>query len=162
MVLDAEVEDFFVPDASWPAEQSATALEQDADDIVESETLEHCESSRSKDRCALNIVARWMHAAPSGHAPKVTTARSLGNAFEHPDVLICRDPCGRSARKSSATRVDGHAGTQAGGQAGIGYDFLYWFKRASGARARCGRRWRAVLANPTWCNGMQIETPAPG
>jgi hypothetical protein len=40
VALDTEVEDFFVPGSSWPAEQSAAALEQDADDIVASETLE--------------------------------------------------------------------------------------------------------------------------
>jgi hypothetical protein len=31
----------------------------------------------------------------------------------------------------------------------IGYEFLYWLKRAFGARARCGRHWRAVLAHLT-------------
>ena len=46
-------------------------------------------------------------------------------------------------------------------QLGIGYDFLYWLKRAFGARVRCGRRWRVVLAHPTGTIGKQIEAPAP-
>jgi hypothetical protein len=39
-LLEREVADFFVPDASWPEEQRVAALEEDADDVVASEALE--------------------------------------------------------------------------------------------------------------------------